>query len=171
MSLQVDKKTGEVYYSPVSKFARATTPKKGGSMIVQNYGLSYDEKSREMVLKETDKTDLQAYIDSFAEETGVYNILKRFAKTGDVSLINAKEGFYGDISKLPTDQLNPQKMLKEASASAKVLSEKLGVKLTAEKLATMSSEELSDLITKAITAKIEASKVEKTEEKEKGGVE
>lgn len=171
MSPKVNEETGEIF-SHVSRFARPTTPKKGGSMIVQNYGLSYDEKTREMVLIETDKTDLQAYIDSFAEETGVYNILKRFAKTGDVSLLNAKEGFYGDISKLPTDQLNPQKMLKEASKSAKVLSEKLGVQLTAEKLATMSSEELSDLITKAITAKIEASKVkEQSKEKEKEGAE
>lgn len=169
MSLVVDKKTGEVAYSHVSKFAHKTIARKGGSMIVQNYGLTYDEKTREMVLKPTDKTDLQAYIDSFAEETGVYNILKKFAKTGDVSLLNAREGYYADISQIPVDQLNPQKMVSEASKSAKVLSDKLGVQLTAEKLATMSSEELSDLITKAVTAKIEASK--KSSEVKKEGAE
>lgn len=169
MAQLVNKETGEgKTFNHISPFARKSVALKCGNMIVQNYGPKYNEKTHEMDLVETDKVNLQEYIDSFKDETGVYNILKKYSKTGDASLLNQREGFYGDISGLPVDQLNPQKMAKAAKASAESLSKKLGVEITTEQLASMSSNELNDLISKAVAAKLEAEKVKVVETKKEG---
>lgn len=151
--LRVNEKTGEVSVSPFSKFRHATVGRKTGSMIVQNYGFKYDEKLRKEVLVPTDKVDMQAYIDSFADECDIYSILKQYAKTGDVSLLNKRQGVYADISGLNGDALDPVSHLKKASKSVAKLSKELGVKFTAEQLMTMSSDELASLIKKAAAAK------------------
>lgn len=132
--------------------------------IIQHYDFAYDPDIRGLKIVETGKEDREAYIQSFASETGVYNILKKYSKTGDVSLLNVREGFYADVSSLPVDELDPAKAQAEATKALGGLNKALGAELTAEQLATMSSEQINDLISKAIAA--QASKVEVQKEGE-----
>lgn len=125
--------------------------------IVQHYDFAYDPELRALKIVEAGKEDREAYIQSFASEAGVYNILKKYSKTGDVSLLNQREGFYGDISDIPSDELDPAKVAAEAGRALGGLNKALGVDLTAEELSKMTAEQLNELINKAIAA--QASKV------------
>lgn len=51
-------------------------------------------------LVEGEKTDLQAYIESFRDETNIENIIARFVN-GDESALSKAQGFYGDMKDLP----------------------------------------------------------------------
>lgn len=163
--LLVDKKTGEVMVSPYSKYMHETIGLDTGSMIIQNYDFSWSDEIRDFIVVEAGKEDRQAYIDSFAKECGVYNILSKFSKTGDVSLLNQREGFYADISGLPVDELNPGKVAEAAQKSINSLSKSLGVDLTAEELSKMTADQLNDLIAKAVDARV-AKTTKKEEVKE-----
>ena len=48
-----------------------------------------------------EKVNIQERIQSYFEDVDIYSILKKVAATGDLSYLNRKEGFYGDISNLP----------------------------------------------------------------------
>lgn len=131
---------------------------------IQNYDFAYDPDSRDLKVVKTDIEDREAYIQSFAEECGVYNIMKMYAKTGDMSLLNRREGFYGDISNLPVDELNPAAHQAAAAQAVAGLGKTLGVDLTVEDFAAMSDAELAALIDKAVQAK--TAKVEQVKEGE-----
>ena len=62
-------------------------------------------KSSIPVLKQTGKVNVWEKIQSFAKEVDLYNILEKFAYSGDKALIEARECQYGDISDMP-DNLN-----------------------------------------------------------------
>lgn len=49
------------------------------------------------------KVNVQERIQSFEKETDLYSILEKFAYSGDISLLNARECGYADISELPND--------------------------------------------------------------------
>ena len=164
--LSVDKKTGEVVVTPYSKFMHETVGFDTGSMIIQNYDFSWDNDLRDFIVVEADKEDRQAYIDSFADECGVYNVLKKYAITGDASLLNARQGFYGDISELPVDELDPAGLAAKAEKSVDALSKLLGEEVTSEDLSQMSIEQLNSLIEKAVAARVEKSAPEKKEGEE-----
>lgn len=149
--LSINSKTGEVKFS---KFQKETEGLDTGSMIIQNYDFSWSDEIRDFIVVEGSKEDRQAYIDSFADDCGVYNVLKKFAKTNDLSLLNRSESFYGDISDLPVDELDPAKYEAAAAASVASLSKVLGEDITAEKLASMSEAELQALIEKVAAAKV-----------------
>lgn len=161
--LLVNKETGEVKVSPFSVFMHESIGLNTGTMIIQNYEFAWDDATRDFKIVEGSKEDRQAYIDSFAEECGVYNILKKYSITGDVSVFNRSQGFYGDISELPVDELNPDAVAKKAQAAVSNLSGQLGIELTSEKLASMSLDEINQLIEKAVIAK-----TQKQSEKKEG---
>ena len=129
--------------------------------IIQNYDFAYDPESRDLIVVATDKEDREAYIQSFASECGVYNIMKMYAKTGDMSLLSRKVGFYGDISDIPEDELNPAAYKDQAEKAVASLAKTLGAEFSVDEFAAMSDAELADLIDKAVQAK--AQKVEKKE--------
>ena len=163
--LLVDKKTGEVSVSPFSKFMHEDKGLDTGSMIIQNYDFGWDDKIRDFVVVEGSKEDRQAYIDSFADDCGVYNVLKKYAVTGDISLLTRGNGFYGDISDLPVDELNPSQLADKADVAVSSLSKQLGIDIASKKLASMSVEEINALIEKAVAARVQKSEV-KAEVKE-----
>ena len=165
MPKTVDKNTGEIL--PVIRTWRNPPKVKAvdfSDSIIQHHDFIYDSDTRGLKIVETEKEDRDAYIQSFAKETGIYNILKKYSKTGDASILNVKEGFYGDMTKLPEDNLDPAAAAKAAEQALGGLNKALGSQLTAEQLAKMSSEELNDLISKAVQAA--ASKTEVKEVKE-----
>ena len=156
MVKQVDKETGEVkVVRSLNLVVRGVHPSVGMDFsynIIQNHDFQWDNDKRDFVIVETDKEDRDAYIQSFAKETGIYNIMKMYAKTGDASLLNKKQGFYGDISNLPVDELNPAKVEKAAASAVKSLNKALGVNYSAEQLASMSVEDLEKVVADAISA-------------------
>lgn len=159
--LLIDKKTGEIVISPYSKFMHESVGLDTGSMIIQNYDFAWDDKTRDFIVVEGSKEDRQAYIDSFADDCGVYNVLKKYSLTGDASLLNQREGFYGDISELPVDELNPAARAAAAEAAVASLGEKLGVNITSEQLASMSVEQINSLIEKAVAVRVQKATPEK----------
>ena len=158
--MKVDKETGEVISSKLELVVRGVHPSVGldfSDNHIQNYDFVWDNDARDFKVVETDIEDRQAYIDSFASETGIYNIMKMYAKTGDISILNKKQGFYGDITGLPVDELNPGKVAEAAERAVGSLNKALGVELTSDQLASMSADELSKIIadaTAAIQAKV-----------------
>lgn len=133
-----------------------------GSMIIDTYDFSYNPESRELEVVKTGSEDRDAYIQSFADECGVYNILAKFSLTGDMSLLNRRPGMYGDFSGMPTDELNPEAASALAAQQLKALNEKYGLSLSAEELAGMSPEVLEKLLSDTIA------KLTPTEEKKEG---
>lgn len=151
--LSFDKKTGEVIVTPFSKFRHETIGLDTGSMIILHQDFSWSDEIRDFIVVDGEKEDRQAYIDSFADEAGVYNVLKKYARTGDLSILNRVEGQYIDISDLPVDELNPEALKARAEASVAALSKSLGSEFTPEQLSNMSAEELNNLIAAAVEAK------------------
>lgn len=80
-------------------------PKKLRNTIVDEYDFVRNEKG-ELKIEKTGEYDFVEYVQSFKDETGLANILKLVARTGDTSLLNKKEGQYLDLSSMPTDELD-----------------------------------------------------------------
>lgn len=154
----IDSKTGEVSFSIKNGFCRSASSLDVGDMIIRHKGFKYNPETMALEIVDTDKEDRQAYIDSFADECGVMNVLKKYALTGDASLLNQRELSYGDISDLPVDELNPEALQQRADATLAALNAKLGTQLTAEQLQSMSQDELLALMIKASTPAAEEPK-------------
>lgn len=120
--------------------------------IIQHKDFAYDSEKRGLKIVDAEKEDRDAFIQSFASECGIYNVLKKYSKTGDVSLLSQKQGFYGDISELPVDDLDPEAAKKAAAQALSGLNQSLGTQLSAEQLSSMSAEELNALIANAVQA-------------------
>lgn len=58
----------------------------------------------------TGKESLKDFIESSKSETLITNIIKRF-ECGDVSVLSKVQGFYGDVTTLPTDLASAQRQL------------------------------------------------------------
>lgn len=58
------------------------------------------------------KTDLQEYIQSFADECDIYKILERCARSGDYTALLADNDNYGDTSMFKADRAENDKTLK-----------------------------------------------------------
>lgn len=54
-------------------------------------------------LIEGEKVNIQDRIDSFFEDVDLYSILKKVSKTGDLSYLDKKAGFYADLGNMPTN--------------------------------------------------------------------
>lgn len=59
------------------------------------------ERQPELVV--SSESSMADYIDSFAEECDINNILLRYS-CGDVSVLNARQGIYADVSAFPADR-------------------------------------------------------------------
>lgn len=62
------------------------------------HGIVKEDGSIELILDRLEDTD--AIIDSFRQSTEIYNIMARI-QAGDISLLNQKQGFYGDVTEMP----------------------------------------------------------------------
>lgn len=62
-------------------------------------------ETSEPIIKKTGVINIQEKIDSYKDEVDIYKILARVAASGDDSLLNIKQGVYGDYSSIP-DNIN-----------------------------------------------------------------
>lgn len=131
--------------------------KKGETVIVHH---DFGFKDGKMCIVEVGKEDREALIQSYADETGIYNILAKYAKTGDASVLMRTQGFYADISEYPTDDLDPNAAAKAAANSVSGLNAALGTSYTADDLANMTGEQLQAIIEAAVASKSESKESE-----------
>lgn len=73
----------------------------------------YQEIDGKKTLVKTGKVDIQEEIESFAKSCDIGNILARFAN-GEVDLLNASPGFYGDVRDMPKNYADYYSRVKEA---------------------------------------------------------
>lgn len=167
MSKVLNKETGEVilchgHYNPRDSkdFAQDCSNK-----IIEIYDFTFDMDSRELKVVRTGEEDRDALIQTYAKDCGVYNILAKYALTGDASLLSRRQVMTGvDLTKIPVDDLNPGAASVLAASDLEKLNYALGTHLTNEELTGMSSEELQKLISGIVEAKVKAAVKKEGEE-------
>lgn len=71
-----------------------------GSKIANDFGIRKDERGAdELVI--TGKYSLYDEIQSYKDSCDLKKILERFRLTGDMSLLEQRKGFYGDVADFP----------------------------------------------------------------------
>lgn len=118
---------------------------------IQHYDFVYDGNKIKVV--KTSIEDRDALIQSFADDVGVYNILKRFSMTGDASLLNQRKALFGDFTLLDNDDLDPVSALARSNESLEKLNHALNTSFDSATLANMSIDELNAVIAQAVAAK------------------
>lgn len=74
----------------------------------------FDEVKHKKFLVQVGETNVKEYIQSFAEEVDIYNIIKRY-ESGDLAALNKYgEPKYADVSELPRDRLETESMTSNA---------------------------------------------------------
>ena len=108
--------------------------------------LSKDDDSVFDVVEEieiTDIVDRQDYINQYQDEVGILNILKKVARTGDMSLLNqCKTGQGVDLTDMPEDFLQAKALYDEALAAYDQLPDKIKAGMTAEEFVNVTAEKL-----------------------------
>lgn len=130
---------------------------------IQHYDFVYDGNKIKVV--KTTIEDRDALIQSFADEVGVYNILKRFSMTGDASLLNQRKAMFGDFTLFDNDDLDPVSALARSSESLEKLNQALNTSFDSATLANMSIDELNAVIAQAVAAKTTKENTKETEAK------
>lgn len=74
------------------------------------------EKDGMINLIDGEKTDFQAYIDSFRDQTDIETIITRF-QNGDVAALSKAQGFYADVSDMPKSYSEVLNMVNEGQAA------------------------------------------------------
>lgn len=64
----------------------------------------------------TGKEDFKAFIEASKEDTLIDNIIRRF-QNGDVTVLQRKQGFYGDVTNMPSSLAQAQNMLIQLEAN------------------------------------------------------
>ena len=106
------------FYSLTNKPPRMPYPK--SNKIVNTYSLKIDKATGKKELKATGKTDIYEKIQESKESTLLYNILEKYT-AGDTSVLDKKQGMYGDVTELPTNLAEAQQLIIEAENTFKKL--------------------------------------------------
>ena len=121
---KVVSKTGEVFlpYSCKPRAAHETFTKCGDRFKI-NAKLSVDPVSGKKKAEPGEKIDLDAYIQASKASCDITTIIAKL-KAGDESVINVREGFYGDTTILPKD-INDINSIEKLNAQARESFDKL----------------------------------------------
>ena len=91
-----------------------------GSKVRKVYG--WDESGKRLV--QTGEVDIQEEINAAAVGVTPYEIMDRLAKTGDESPLHASEGFAGDVSGVPDNMADINRVVIKAKEELDQLSVK-----------------------------------------------
>lgn len=88
----------------------------------------------------TDKVNIFKHIQEEAKNTDLKELLRQFALTGDESVFNKRQGFYGDVSQIQESMESGERLVsaEEIKSSLPVELQKLSV----EELAKMTDEDI-----------------------------
>lgn len=75
------------------------------------------DKNGKSYLKPVGKTNVYEKIQASLEETKTYNILEKFAQTGDAAILQRRECIFGDFTNVPKTPLEYQEMIMKAAAA------------------------------------------------------
>lgn len=92
---------------PVEQFSEP------GSKIEDVWAMRLDEKGKEEFYIEG-QTNVYEKIQAFKDEVDLENILRRVTDTGDVTLLNKRQGVYLDITETPKNLIDATNMLNRA---------------------------------------------------------
>jgi len=89
------------------KFYSALSPRQVikqdlSNRFVERFDFSRDKEGK-VIIVSIGKIDVQSMIQSYGSEAGVYSILARVSRTGDMSALSARKGVYADISAMPNN--------------------------------------------------------------------
>lgn len=91
----------------------------------------------------TDIVDRQDYINQYKDDVGILNILKKVARTGDMSLLNqCKAGIGVDLTDMPEDFLQAKALYDEALSAYDQLPDSIKNGMTAQEFAEITAEKL-----------------------------
>lgn len=90
------------------------------------------------------KTDLQEYIQSFADECDIYKILERCARSGDYTTLLAENDNYGDTTLFKADRAENDRTLKNIQEANANVSKEVAEAL----LSNLSDDEILSIIQK-----------------------
>lgn len=85
-----------------------------GDRYQTEYSAHYDDDGR-LCLEPNGVTDLYAEIQSHAQECDIHNIINRY-QLGDTEAFNRANGFYADVTNLPTSYMELLNKLNDAEA-------------------------------------------------------
>lgn len=77
-------------------------PTPSGSPFRTKYKRKIDEKTGAETVVECGKTNVYEKIQAAKDSTMIYNIVERY-QNGEIGLLNARQGYYGDVSNTPTN--------------------------------------------------------------------
>lgn len=125
--------------------------------LVEHKRWAYDDDHKQIIVI-TDVEDVYAYIQSFKEETGVYNVIRLLqARDEGLERLDAShgQGFYGDVSNVPDNIHDLHEFGEHSNDMLDQYNKLLGTSYTPEQLmAAFADGTLADLI-KAKTAEAE----------------
>lgn len=107
MSKTIDEQTPVFRSLLTCRYRREEQQCRCGNPIIKTYRAKINDDGRK-VLIETGEENIYDKIQEHAEETKIYNILKRYY-AGDLSALNAHQGIYADITGMPTNLIEAQK--------------------------------------------------------------
>lgn len=87
------------FYSRVNK--PETIPAPSGEKVVPTFSLRISKETGRQELVQSGTTDIYEKIQASKESTLIYNIIERF-QNGDISALNQHNGYYGDMTTIPT---------------------------------------------------------------------
>lgn len=86
-----------------------------GDQYLPQYIEAIDKHGR-TYLKENGKTNVYEKIQASLEETKTYNILERYAQTGDANILVRRESIFGDFTDIPTTPIELQNLIMKAGS-------------------------------------------------------
>lgn len=138
-------------YNPASDFSNSIQEKWIHKQVVVKTGDSEDDFVIEEKPVLVDRIDLKKRIQEEAKTTDLKYLLKQFLQTGDESILNQREGFYGDITGVQ-NLIEGGEFVSAEQVKESLPSDFAG--LTAEQIASMSDKDIASYI-----AQVRASKV------------
>lgn len=86
-----------------------------GDQYLPQYIEAIDKHGR-TYLKENGKTNVYEKIQASLEETKTYNILERYAQSGDANILVRRESIFGDFTDIPTTPIELQNLIMKAGS-------------------------------------------------------
>ena len=138
----------------------------------QEYVVKTGEGDTDFVKKtrvvEFERKNRQDYIDSFAEDVGILNVLKKVAVSGDESLVKQRpDPAFMDLTDFPTNKEDMFNKVKEGVDAFDKLPDDIKKKMSMEQFVnTFGQEQFDALIKEKVDAVLAAQKVQKEKEGE-----